>query len=112
MSRLKVAVMLQPGADGTAAGTREQARYAEQLEGELEIELRDRTVHLRSLDGIFLGDHLKPAGPYPESMVVLLGLTSDGARQRADPLHQRAAIRAPRRAGAYDGSTRCLTRTP
>ncbi len=53
--RLKVAVMLQPGADGTAAGTREQARYAEQL----------------GLDGIFVGDHLKPAGPYPESMVVL-----------------------------------------
>jgi alkanesulfonate monooxygenase SsuD/methylene tetrahydromethanopterin reductase-like flavin-dependent oxidoreductase (luciferase family) len=47
--------MLQPGADGTAAGTREQARYAEQL----------------GLDGIFVGDHLKPAGPYPESMVVL-----------------------------------------
>jgi hypothetical protein len=40
MSRqLKVAVMLQPGADGTAAGTREQARYAEQL----------------GLDGIFVG---------------------------------------------------------
>src|SRR5215207_8763202 len=55
MSRLKVAVMLRPGADGTAAGTREQARYAEQL----------------GLDGIFVGDHLKPAGPYPESMVVL-----------------------------------------
>ena len=53
--RLKVAMMLQPGADGTAAGTREQARYAEQL----------------GLDGIFVGDHLKPAGPYPESMVVL-----------------------------------------
>jgi alkanesulfonate monooxygenase SsuD/methylene tetrahydromethanopterin reductase-like flavin-dependent oxidoreductase (luciferase family) len=53
--RLKLAVMLQAGADGTAAGTREQARHAEQL----------------GLDGIFVGDHLKPAGPYPESMVVL-----------------------------------------
>jgi len=53
--RLKVAVMLQAGADGTAAGTREQARYAEQL----------------GLDGIFVGDHLKPAGPYAESTVVL-----------------------------------------
>jgi alkanesulfonate monooxygenase SsuD/methylene tetrahydromethanopterin reductase-like flavin-dependent oxidoreductase (luciferase family) len=53
--RLKVAVMLRTAADGTAAGTREQARYAEQL----------------GLDGIFVGDHLKPSGPYPESMVVL-----------------------------------------
>jgi alkanesulfonate monooxygenase SsuD/methylene tetrahydromethanopterin reductase-like flavin-dependent oxidoreductase (luciferase family) len=53
--RLKIAVMLHAGADGTAAGTREQARHAEQL----------------GLDGIFVGDHLKPAGPYPESIVAL-----------------------------------------
>jgi alkanesulfonate monooxygenase SsuD/methylene tetrahydromethanopterin reductase-like flavin-dependent oxidoreductase (luciferase family) len=53
--RLKIAVMLQPGADGTAAGTREQARHAKRL----------------GLDGLFVGDHLKPAGPYPESVVVL-----------------------------------------
>jgi alkanesulfonate monooxygenase SsuD/methylene tetrahydromethanopterin reductase-like flavin-dependent oxidoreductase (luciferase family) len=53
--RLKVAVRLHPGADGTAADAPEQARHAEQL----------------GLDGIFVGDHLKPAGPYPESMVVL-----------------------------------------
>ena len=53
--RLKIAVRLHPGADGTAADTREQARHAERL----------------GLDGIFVGDHLKPAGPYPESMVVL-----------------------------------------
>jgi hypothetical protein len=26
---------------------------------------------VRGLDGIFVGDQLKPAGPYPESMVVL-----------------------------------------
>ena len=56
MSRpLKIGVRLHPGADGTAADTREQARYAERL----------------GLDGIFVGDHLKPAGPYPESVVVL-----------------------------------------
>jgi alkanesulfonate monooxygenase SsuD/methylene tetrahydromethanopterin reductase-like flavin-dependent oxidoreductase (luciferase family) len=54
-SRLKVAVRLQPGADGTAAETREQARHAERL----------------GLDGIFIGDHLRPAGPYPDSIVVL-----------------------------------------
>jgi len=59
--RLKVAVMLQPGADGAAAGTREQARYAEQL----------------GLDSIFVGDHLKPAGPYPESMVVLAAAVTE-----------------------------------
>jgi alkanesulfonate monooxygenase SsuD/methylene tetrahydromethanopterin reductase-like flavin-dependent oxidoreductase (luciferase family) len=59
--RLKVAVILQPGADGTAAGTREQARYAEQL----------------GLDCIFVGDHLKPAGPYPESMVVLAAAVTE-----------------------------------
>jgi alkanesulfonate monooxygenase SsuD/methylene tetrahydromethanopterin reductase-like flavin-dependent oxidoreductase (luciferase family) len=53
--RPKIAVRLHPGADGTAADTREQARHAERL----------------GLDGIFVGDHLKPAGPYPESMVVL-----------------------------------------
>src|ERR671934_1183910 len=53
--RLKIAVRLHPGADGKAAETREQARHAERL----------------GLDGIFVGDHLKPAGPYPESMVVL-----------------------------------------
>jgi alkanesulfonate monooxygenase SsuD/methylene tetrahydromethanopterin reductase-like flavin-dependent oxidoreductase (luciferase family) len=45
--RLKIAVRLQPGADGTAAETVEQARHAERL----------------GLDGIFVGDHLKPAGP-------------------------------------------------
>jgi hypothetical protein len=45
--RLKVAVRLHPGADGTAANAPEQARHAEQL----------------GLDGIFVGDHLKPAGP-------------------------------------------------
>jgi alkanesulfonate monooxygenase SsuD/methylene tetrahydromethanopterin reductase-like flavin-dependent oxidoreductase (luciferase family) len=53
--RLKIAVRLQPGADGAAAEVPEQARHAERL----------------GLDGIFMGDHLKPAGPYPESMVVL-----------------------------------------
>ena len=53
--RLKIAVRLLPGADGTAADTPEQARYAERL----------------GLDGIFVGDHLKPAAPYPESLVVL-----------------------------------------
>jgi alkanesulfonate monooxygenase SsuD/methylene tetrahydromethanopterin reductase-like flavin-dependent oxidoreductase (luciferase family) len=53
--RLKIAVRLHPGADGRAADTREQARHAEGL----------------GLDGIFVGDHLKPAGPYPESLVVL-----------------------------------------
>jgi alkanesulfonate monooxygenase SsuD/methylene tetrahydromethanopterin reductase-like flavin-dependent oxidoreductase (luciferase family) len=53
--RLKVAVMLHPGADGEGGGGAQQARYAEQL----------------GLDGIFVGDHLKPAGPYPESLVVL-----------------------------------------
>jgi alkanesulfonate monooxygenase SsuD/methylene tetrahydromethanopterin reductase-like flavin-dependent oxidoreductase (luciferase family) len=53
--RLKIAVMVHTGADGTAADTPEQARYAERL----------------GLDGIFVGDHLKPAGPYPESLVVL-----------------------------------------
>src|ERR671937_3073591 len=47
--------MLHVGADGKGADTREQARYAERL----------------GLDGIFVGDHLKPAGPYPESLVVL-----------------------------------------
>jgi alkanesulfonate monooxygenase SsuD/methylene tetrahydromethanopterin reductase-like flavin-dependent oxidoreductase (luciferase family) len=49
--RLKVAVRLHPGADGTAAYVPEQARHAEQL----------------GLDGIFVGDHLKPAGPYPRA---------------------------------------------
>ena len=53
--RLKIGVMLHVGADGKGADTREQARYAERL----------------GLDGIFVGDHLKPAGPYPESLVVL-----------------------------------------
>jgi alkanesulfonate monooxygenase SsuD/methylene tetrahydromethanopterin reductase-like flavin-dependent oxidoreductase (luciferase family) len=53
--RLKVAVRLHPGAEGTAVDVPEQARHAEQL----------------GLDGIFVGNHLKPAGPYPESMVVL-----------------------------------------
>jgi alkanesulfonate monooxygenase SsuD/methylene tetrahydromethanopterin reductase-like flavin-dependent oxidoreductase (luciferase family) len=53
--RLKIGVRLQVGADGTAADVREQARHAERL----------------GLDGIFIGDHLKPAGPYPESLVVL-----------------------------------------
>jgi alkanesulfonate monooxygenase SsuD/methylene tetrahydromethanopterin reductase-like flavin-dependent oxidoreductase (luciferase family) len=48
-------VRLHLGADGTAADTREQARHVERL----------------GLDGIFVGDHLKPAGPYPESIVVL-----------------------------------------
>jgi alkanesulfonate monooxygenase SsuD/methylene tetrahydromethanopterin reductase-like flavin-dependent oxidoreductase (luciferase family) len=53
--RLKIGVMLHAGADGRAADTPEQARHAERL----------------GLDGIFVGDHLKPAGPYPESVVVL-----------------------------------------
>ena len=53
--RLKIAVMLHAGGDGTAADTPAQARHAERL----------------GLDGIFVGDHLKPAGPYPESVVVL-----------------------------------------
>jgi alkanesulfonate monooxygenase SsuD/methylene tetrahydromethanopterin reductase-like flavin-dependent oxidoreductase (luciferase family) len=55
---------LHPGADGTATDTREQARHAERL----------------GLDGIFIGDHLKPAGPYPESMVVLAAAA--GATER------------------------------
>jgi alkanesulfonate monooxygenase SsuD/methylene tetrahydromethanopterin reductase-like flavin-dependent oxidoreductase (luciferase family) len=45
--RLKIAVMLHPGADGTAADTREQARHAERL----------------GLDGIFVSDHPKPVAP-------------------------------------------------
>jgi alkanesulfonate monooxygenase SsuD/methylene tetrahydromethanopterin reductase-like flavin-dependent oxidoreductase (luciferase family) len=53
--RLKIGVMLHAGAEGRAADTPEQARHAERL----------------GLDGIFVGDHLKPAGPYPESVVVL-----------------------------------------
>ena len=53
--RLKIGVMVHAGADGRAADTPEQARHAERL----------------GLDGIFVGDHLKPAGPYPESVVVL-----------------------------------------
>jgi alkanesulfonate monooxygenase SsuD/methylene tetrahydromethanopterin reductase-like flavin-dependent oxidoreductase (luciferase family) len=60
---LKVAVRLQPGNDG-AADVPEQARYAEQL----------------GLDGIFMGDHLKPAGPYPESMVVLAAAAASTER--------------------------------
>ena len=47
--------MLHAGADGGATDTPEQAQHAERL----------------GLDGIFVGDHLKPAGPYPESVVVL-----------------------------------------
>jgi alkanesulfonate monooxygenase SsuD/methylene tetrahydromethanopterin reductase-like flavin-dependent oxidoreductase (luciferase family) len=62
--RLKVAVRLHPGADGTAADVAEQARHAEQL----------------GLDGIFVGDHLKPAGPYPESMVVLAAAAASTER--------------------------------
>jgi alkanesulfonate monooxygenase SsuD/methylene tetrahydromethanopterin reductase-like flavin-dependent oxidoreductase (luciferase family) len=62
--RLKVAVRLHPGADGTAADAPEQARHAEQL----------------GLDGIFVGDHLKPAGPYPESMVVLAAAAASTER--------------------------------
>ena len=51
MSRqLKIGARLRVGADGMAADTPEQARHAERL----------------GLDGIFVGDHLKPAGPYPE----------------------------------------------
>jgi hypothetical protein len=50
--RLKIGVRLHPGADGRAADTREQARHAERL----------------GLDGIFVGDHLEPAGLYPESV--------------------------------------------
>jgi alkanesulfonate monooxygenase SsuD/methylene tetrahydromethanopterin reductase-like flavin-dependent oxidoreductase (luciferase family) len=61
---LSIGVTLAPGADGTATATREQARYAERL----------------GLDGIFVGDHLKPAGPYPESVVVLA--TAAGATER------------------------------
>jgi hypothetical protein len=40
--RLKVAVMLQHGHDGTAAGTREKVRYGEQLglEGDLSPRFR------------------------------------------------------------------------
>jgi len=53
--RLKIGVMLHAGADGRAADTPEQARHAERL----------------GLDGIFVGDHLNPAGPYSESVVVL-----------------------------------------
>ena len=53
--RLKIGVMLHAGADGRAANTPEQARHAERL----------------GLDGNFVGDHLKPAGPYPDSVVVL-----------------------------------------
>jgi alkanesulfonate monooxygenase SsuD/methylene tetrahydromethanopterin reductase-like flavin-dependent oxidoreductase (luciferase family) len=53
--RLKIGVRLHPGADGRAVETAEQAEYAERL----------------GLDGVFIGDHLKPAGPYPESTVVL-----------------------------------------
>ena len=62
--RLKVAVRLQPGADGTAADVPEQARHAEQL----------------GLDGVFVGDHLKPAGPYPESLVVLAAAAASTER--------------------------------
>jgi alkanesulfonate monooxygenase SsuD/methylene tetrahydromethanopterin reductase-like flavin-dependent oxidoreductase (luciferase family) len=52
---LKIGVMLRPGEDGTPATVREQARHAEAL----------------GLDGVFIGDHLTPARPYPESLVVL-----------------------------------------
>jgi hypothetical protein len=51
--RVKIAVRLHAGADGTTPDTREQARHAE----------RPR------LGGIFVGDHLKRVGPYLESMV-------------------------------------------
>jgi alcohol dehydrogenase-like protein len=75
--RLKVAVMLQPGADGTAAGTREQARYAEQLR----------------LDGIFVGDHLKPAGPIRRAW----SARGRGRRHRAHPRRRRRdGARPPR----------------
>lgn len=63
-SKLKIGVMLHAGADGRAADTPEQARHAERL----------------GLDGIFVGDHLKPAGPYPESVVVLA--TAAGVTER------------------------------
>jgi alkanesulfonate monooxygenase SsuD/methylene tetrahydromethanopterin reductase-like flavin-dependent oxidoreductase (luciferase family) len=53
--RLKIAVRLQVDTDGTGADACDQARHAEDL----------------GLDGIFVGDHLKPAWPYPESTVVL-----------------------------------------
>ncbi len=59
--RLKVAVRLHQGADATAADVPEQARHAEQL----------------GLDGVFVGDHLKAAGPYPESMVVLAAAATE-----------------------------------
>ena len=62
--RLSIGVMLRPGADGTAANTREQARHAEQL----------------GLDGVFIGDHLTPARPYPESLVTLAAAA--GATER------------------------------
>jgi alkanesulfonate monooxygenase SsuD/methylene tetrahydromethanopterin reductase-like flavin-dependent oxidoreductase (luciferase family) len=63
-ARLSIGVMARPGAAGTAADIADQARHAERL----------------GLDGLFIGDHLKPAGPYPESMVLLAAAA--GATER------------------------------
>jgi alkanesulfonate monooxygenase SsuD/methylene tetrahydromethanopterin reductase-like flavin-dependent oxidoreductase (luciferase family) len=83
--RLKVAVRLHAGADGTAADAPEHARHAEQL----------------GLDGIFVGDHLKPAGAYPESMVVLAAVAASTERIHVGVGVMVLALRALRRAARH-----------
>jgi hypothetical protein len=62
----RLSFLVAKPAGATAAGTREQKR----------------PERLR-LDGIFVGDHLKPAGPYPESMVGLAVAPSPSASTSA-----------------------------